>query len=80
MPHEQFNRDTEEKMVNVTERSGDIITGPLGLWPFPVLNIILTSVSEQSRSSTKLKQTKLTVTEVRRDENGRIQAIEEFEK
>lgn len=86
MPHEEIDRDEEERINTVTQTrqpqtSEDIVTGPLGLWPFPLLNIILTSVSEQGRSVTQTRQqTKLTVTEVRRDEDGRIQAIEEFEK
>ena len=86
MPHEEIDRDEEERINTVTrtrqvQTSENIITGPLGLWQFPLLNIILASVAEQSRSTVRTEQqTKLTVTEVRRDEDGRIQAIEEFEK
>lgn len=55
----------------VSDGSNDMITGPLGIWPFPLLNLLMQNA--QSGSS-------VTVTEIHRDEDGRIQTIEEFEK
>lgn len=75
MPHEQRRRDEDGRIVSVqaTEQTDNIITGPLGIWPFPILNILLNAGGQESESQ-------LVVTEVVRDEDGRIQAIEEFRR
>lgn len=44
------------------------ISGPLGIWPFPILNALLSN-----------SQSRVTVTEIRRDSEGRIQSLEEYE-
>jgi hypothetical protein len=51
----------------------DEIEGPLGLWPFPVLNTI---IKVQGGSDSSDKQEGMEITEVNRGSNGRIQSIE----
>lgn len=51
----------------------DKIQGPLGIWPFPILNTLI-AISNRN-SSTGLK-----TLEVHRDENGRITSVEEITK
>lgn len=52
----------------------DEIEGPLGIWPWPVLNTLIAISDKGSESNS------LTVTEVHRDSEGRIVSIEEVEK
>lgn len=51
----------------------DKIEGPLGIWPFPIINAIIAISNGGAGDS-------LTVTEVHRDDDGRITSIEEFAK
>lgn len=48
----------------------DKIEGPLGIWPWPILNTIIAIMSNED----------MKVTEVNRDDDGRIQSIETFRK
>lgn len=46
----------------------DQITGPLGLWNFPILNLILGNTQQDD----------VVITEVVRNDEGRIVALEEY--
>lgn len=65
MSHPPIERDDDGRVSSAATETE--IQGPLGIWPFPILNLI---VSSRSRS-------KVEVTEINRDEKGRIQSIEE---
>lgn len=62
------SRDSEGRLQSVESESQQEISGPLGIWPFPILNALLSANSSG-----------VTVTEIHRDEDGRIQSIEEIE-
>lgn len=84
MPHRN-TQDTEGTVEVIQTKSveNNIITGPLGFWKFPLLNILLANMQQQNNTNTVRKEqsrSKLVVTEVHRDEDGRIQSIEEIEK
>lgn len=57
-------KDREGKMTK--------IEGPLGIWPFPVLNTLI-EISGDSSEEAK-------IVEVNRDDNGQIQSIETFRR
>lgn len=61
-------RDSDGRLRSVSSEEQPI-RGPLGIWPFPILNFI----AQGQGSST------VTVTEVNRDGDGRVTSIEEFE-
>lgn len=48
------------------------IEGPLGIWPWPLLNTIIAVAGDGDESAE--------ITEVNRDENGRVTSIETFKK
>lgn len=50
-----------------------MIEGPLGIWPWPILNTIITIAGANEESDVE-------ITEVVRDDNGRIQSIEVIRK
>lgn len=62
------SRDQEGRLQSVESQSSGEIRGPLGIWPFPILNAIANSGGSG-----------VTVTEIHRDDNGRIQSIEEID-
>lgn len=51
----------------ISEAQSEGISGPLGIWPFPILNLI---ASNQNNS--------VEVTRINRDDNGRVESIEEI--
>ena len=51
-----------------------LISGPLGLWPFPILNTFLILAQVRSRAAEPSRPT-LTTYEVNRDEMGRITSV-----
>lgn len=59
--------DGETERMKTTEQSSKI-TGPLGLWEFPILNAIASTGSNE----------RVVVTEINRDSSGRIDSIEEI--
>lgn len=68
-------RDDEQRVMSMSSsESPDEISGPLGIWPFPILNFLAKMGKSESNS------TGFVVTEIHRDQNGRIQSIEEIRK
>lgn len=61
-----LKRDESGNITQMT--SSDQIQGPLGIWPFPILNALFTNTNKT-----------VEITEINRDEDGRIQSIEEIE-
>lgn len=68
----EVTRDGSNRIVSLESSDTDRISGPLGLWPFPILNLLRERIGGGGAS--------VRVTEVVRDEQGRIQSIEEFER
>lgn len=60
-------RDSEGRLSSVSSDE-QLIRGPLGIWPFPILNFI----------AQRQQKGRATITEVNRDDEGRVQSIEEF--
>ncbi len=75
-------RDAGVKRRVVGETVGKRITGPFGIWPFPVLNVLLQFIQALKAVRETVYPTRrkrLTVYEVVRDEKGRIMEITEHE-
>lgn len=62
----KISRDSNGRVTEVV--SDRRISGPLGIWPWPILNML----ADMSNSS------RVEVTRVNRDEKGRIEEIEEM--
>jgi hypothetical protein len=62
----QVERDGSGRISSV-EASGREISGPLGIWPYPILNALFGS-----------SESKVEITEINRTEDGRIESIEEI--
>ena len=69
--------DMIQSMVSEDGDEDDNFSGPFGLWEFPLLNAIASNISD---SSSGRESSDLVVTEIHRDEDGRIEAIEEVRK
>lgn len=50
------------------------ISGPLGIWPWPILNTIIAVAGSDDDGE------RVEITEVNRDEEGRLVSIETIEK
>lgn len=66
MSQKQTKRDSSGNLVEISGEP-DEIRGPLGIWPFPILNLILSN-----------NEDRVVITEINRDKDGRIQSLEEF--
>lgn len=67
------DRDNNGRLVSMEKQdSSNDIRGPLGIWPFPILNLIMSRTTQR-------KERRVVITELRRDDDGRITAMEEFE-
>lgn len=64
MTDPDLRRDNSGRVVETKSSS---ISGPLGIWPFPILNAILSD-----------NNSRVEVTQINRDEDGRIESIEEI--
>lgn len=65
------SRDDNNRLVSMERKeSSDEIRGPLGIWPFPILNLIANMMDGGKED--------VVITEIRRDEDGRIVSMEEF--
>lgn len=62
-----ISRDDSGRVEGSVSSSNEF-RGPLGIWPWPILNMILSS-NEDS---------KVQITRVNRDNKGRIESIEEI--
>ena len=67
--------DEEPQYVNII--TPDNITGPLGLWSFPLINLLITLVRAHHLMSKRFRRR--TTYEIIRDERGRIVEIVEHE-
>lgn len=65
MDKPELKRDGEGRVSQV--QTNQEIRGPLGIWPFPILNALV----GESRS-------KVEITNINRDERGNITSIEEI--
>lgn len=67
MTHDNVIRDEEQNIVSIeSDENSNRITGPLGLWPFPIINMIVMNNNKQDDDD------KLVITEIHRDNDGRI--------
>lgn len=64
-----IQRDENNRASSFVGNQEDRVSGPLGIWPFPILNFLLQFTNENNKA---------VVTEIHRDEDGRIQSIEEI--
>lgn len=58
-------KDDNGRTTEFTSEGG--VSGPLGIWPWPILNLLLSN-----------QDSKVEVTRINRDEKGRIESIEEI--
>jgi len=69
--------------VRGEEEEEEIITGPLGIWFFPILNAILRFIKKlrslRERRPTRTRRRRLAIYELVRDEYGRVAQIIERE-
>lgn len=73
---EDISRDDSGKVSSVVNNDSEDslpVQGPLGIYPFPLLNMLMSMSNSGSDS-----ENKVVVTEIHRDENGRVEAIEEI--
>jgi len=80
-----LKKEKRKKLIEilspVESESSDYITGPLGIWPFPLLNVLI-QVFERLRQTSvprPSRRRRLSVYEFVRDEKGRILQIIERE-
>lgn len=58
------NKDDSGKIV---ETKSESFAGPLGIWPFPIINALASNANSR-----------VEVTQINRDDEGRIESIEEI--
>lgn len=52
------------------------IKGPMGIWPFPVINLLMKIVENQGSGNSSSSRPSVTNYNIQRDEQGRIKNIE----
>lgn len=67
MDSPEIVRDNKDRIAETTTSTNEI-RGPLGIWPYPILNLIMQNQQESN----------VQVTRINRDNTGRIESIEEI--
>lgn len=78
MPHDALpiERDDNDRVISTRSSNNkrEKIEGPLGIWPFPIINLLI-----QISNNDDDNDSNIVITELHRDDEGRLTGLEEIE-